>query len=120
MAARLRRTIRSPCTGGEPSAEGACIWTQNPKTVTSVTKAYSATASASKIRWACWYSTRQGDHDVFLECLSAWEGFNVAFNGSKGRIEAKVVEQSYINSGGDKALEGAVCGKKIDVLPDVR
>lgn len=52
-----------------------------------------------------------------LNAYLPWEGFNVVFNGSKGRIEAKVVEQSYINSGGDKALEGAVVGKTINVFP---
>jgi len=52
-----------------------------------------------------------------LNAYLPWEGFNVVFNGSKGRIEVKVVEQSYINSGGDKALEGAVVGKTINVFP---
>ena len=52
-----------------------------------------------------------------LNAYLPWEGFNVVFNGSKGHIEVKVVEQSYINSGGDKALEGAVVGKTINVFP---
>lgn len=52
-----------------------------------------------------------------LNAYLPWEGFNVVFNGSKGRIEMKVVEKSYINSGGDKALEGAVKGKSILVFP---
>ncbi len=52
-----------------------------------------------------------------LNAYLPWEGFNVVFNGSKGRIEVKVVEQSYVNSGGDKALEGAVVGKTINVFP---
>lgn len=52
-----------------------------------------------------------------LNAYLPWEGFNIAINGSKGRIEAKVVEQSYINSGGDKALEGAVVGTTINVFP---
>lgn len=46
-----------------------------------------------------------------------WEGFNVVINGSKGRIEMKVVEQSYINAGGEKGDEGAVNSKKIKVFP---
>jgi hypothetical protein len=46
-----------------------------------------------------------------------WEGFNVNINGSKGRIEYNVVEQSYINSGGDPNQEGATKGKKITVYP---
>ncbi|WP_438938560.1 Gfo/Idh/MocA family protein [Alicyclobacillus suci] len=52
-----------------------------------------------------------------LNAYLPWEGFNVAFNGTKGRLEMKVVEQSYVNSGGDKALEGAVQGVTIMVFP---
>lgn len=52
-----------------------------------------------------------------LNAYLPWEGFNVVFNGSKGRIEMKVVEKSYINSGGDKEQEGALKGKWITVFP---
>lgn len=52
-----------------------------------------------------------------LVAYQPWEGFNVVFNGTKGRIEMKVVEQSYINAGGDKALEGALEEKSIKVYP---
>jgi len=52
-----------------------------------------------------------------LNAYMPWEGFNVAFNGSKGRIELKVVETSYVNGGGDKALEGAAVGSSIIVFP---
>ncbi len=52
-----------------------------------------------------------------LNAYLPWEGFNVAFNGTKGRIEIKVVEQSYVNAGGDRDLEGAVVGKSIIVFP---
>jgi len=52
-----------------------------------------------------------------LYAYAPWEGFRVAFNGTKGRIEMDVVESSYVNSGGDQALEGAVKGKKILVHP---
>lgn len=52
-----------------------------------------------------------------LNAYLPWEGFNVVFNGSKGRIEVQVVEKSYINAGGDKANEGALTGKKITVHP---
>jgi hypothetical protein len=52
-----------------------------------------------------------------LNAYLPWEGFNVVFNGSKGRLEVKVVEQSYVNSGGKKSEEGAVKGKKITVFP---
>ncbi|WP_276356923.1 Gfo/Idh/MocA family protein [Cohnella caldifontis] len=52
-----------------------------------------------------------------LNAYLPWEGYNIAFNGTKGRIEMKIVEQSYVNSGGDKALEGAVKGVTILVFP---
>ncbi|CAM3673193.1 Gfo/Idh/MocA family oxidoreductase [Cohnella lubricantis] len=52
-----------------------------------------------------------------LNAYLPWEGYRIAFNGTKGRIEMKVVEQSYVNSGGDKALEGAVQGVNILVFP---
>ncbi|MNP55612.1 putative oxidoreductase YteT precursor [compost metagenome] len=52
-----------------------------------------------------------------LVAYQPWEGYRIVFNGSKGRIEANVVEQSYVNSGGDKALEGALKGKSITVFP---
>ena len=45
------------------------------------------------------------------------EGFRVAFNGSKGRMELEVYENSYVNSGGEKSGEGAVKSKKIMVHP---
>ncbi|MDG5787854.1 Gfo/Idh/MocA family oxidoreductase [Evansella sp. AB-P1] len=52
-----------------------------------------------------------------LNAYLPWEGFIVSFNGSKGRMEVKVREQSYINSGGDKADEGALAEKSIQILP---
>lgn len=52
-----------------------------------------------------------------LNAYLPWEGFNVVFNGSKGRLEMKVVEKSYVNAGGDKELEGALEGKSIIVFP---
>ncbi|NMA82267.1 MAG: Gfo/Idh/MocA family oxidoreductase [Epulopiscium sp.] len=52
-----------------------------------------------------------------LNAYLPWEGFRVVFNGSKGRIQVSVVEQTYVNAGGDKALEGAVKQKSITVFP---
>jgi hypothetical protein len=52
-----------------------------------------------------------------LYAYAPWEGFRVCFNGTKGRIEMNVIEQSYVNSGGEQGLEGAVKGKKITVFP---
>ncbi|WP_248925260.1 Gfo/Idh/MocA family protein [Paenibacillus hamazuiensis] len=52
-----------------------------------------------------------------LYAYAPWEGFRVSFSGTKGRIEMNVIEQSYVNSGGEQGLEGAVVGKKIIVHP---
>jgi len=52
-----------------------------------------------------------------LNAYMPWEGFNIAINGSKGRIEVKVVEMSYINAGGDKENEGALLVKEVVVHP---
>lgn len=52
-----------------------------------------------------------------LNAYLPWEGYQVSFNGSKGRMEVKIVEASYVNSGGEKALEGAVVGKTIHIFP---
>ena len=45
------------------------------------------------------------------------EGFRVVFTGSRGRMEYDVLEQSYVNAGGDKAKEGATKYTKITVYP---
>ena len=52
-----------------------------------------------------------------LNCYMPWEGFQVSMNGSKGRIEMKIVEKSYVNSGGNKDDEGAAKTKSITVIP---
>lgn len=52
-----------------------------------------------------------------LVAYQPWEGYRLAINGTKGRIEMSVIEQSYVNSGGDKKLEGALKGKSLRVLP---
>lgn len=52
-----------------------------------------------------------------LNAYMPWEGYIVVFNGSKGRLEVQVREQSYINSGGSKTDEGKVKEKSIRVLP---
>ena len=49
--------------------------------------------------------------------MHAMGGFCVSLNGSKGRIEYKVVEKSYINAGGDRENEGALEQKSIQVFP---
>ena len=52
-----------------------------------------------------------------LNAYMPWEGFRVMINGTKGRIQASIVEQTYINGGGDVALEGAVKQTSIGVFP---
>jgi len=52
-----------------------------------------------------------------LNSYMPWEGFCVNFNGSKGRIEYKVIENSYINAGGDRDEEGSLKNKEIVVWP---
>ncbi|WP_046215732.1 Gfo/Idh/MocA family protein [Paenibacillus wulumuqiensis] len=52
-----------------------------------------------------------------LNAYMPWEGYRIAFNGTRGRIEMQVIEKSYVNAGGDKADEGALEGKQITVFP---
>jgi predicted dehydrogenase len=52
-----------------------------------------------------------------LNSYMPWEGFVVAINGSKGRIQYKTVEKSYVNSGGDAADEGATEHQALVVYP---
>jgi predicted dehydrogenase len=39
-----------------------------------------------------------------LNAFNAWEGYMIAFNGTKGRIEHSIVEQSYVS--GDGTVQG--------------
>jgi len=52
-----------------------------------------------------------------LNSYMPWEGYNVFINGSKGRIEYRVTERSYINAGGEPGVEGAYTGSSIVVQP---
>ncbi|MGG1594949.1 Gfo/Idh/MocA family protein [Terribacillus saccharophilus] len=52
-----------------------------------------------------------------LNAYLPWEGFIVSFNGTKGRIDARIVEKSYVNSGGSKAEEGQLEQLSIVVSP---
>ena len=52
-----------------------------------------------------------------LNAYSPIEGFRVVFNGTKGRIEADIIENVYVNASGDKENEGAVVGSSIVVYP---
>jgi predicted dehydrogenase len=50
-----------------------------------------------------------------LNAFNAWEGYTVAFNGTKGRIEHTVVESTYIN--GAENPHGAFTGVHTRVIP---
>ena len=52
-----------------------------------------------------------------LNAFNAWEGYMVAFNGTKGRIEHSIVESVYVN--GTESVQGGVApdGVKIRVVP---
>ncbi|KAL2192698.1 hypothetical protein P885DRAFT_47056 [Corynascus similis CBS 632.67] len=52
-----------------------------------------------------------------LTAYAPWEGFRVSFNGTGGRLEVEVAENSYVNSGGDQGAEGAVERKSILLRP---
>jgi predicted dehydrogenase len=52
-----------------------------------------------------------------LNAYLPWEGFQVSFNGTKGRIDARIIEKSYVNSGGKKAEEGQLEQVSIVVSP---
>ncbi|PAD21748.1 Gfo/Idh/MocA family protein [Terribacillus saccharophilus] len=52
-----------------------------------------------------------------LNAYLPWEGFIVSFNGTKGRIDARIIEKSYVNSGGSKAEEGQLEQLSILVSP---
>ncbi|MCL6339466.1 Gfo/Idh/MocA family oxidoreductase [Pectobacterium carotovorum subsp. carotovorum] len=52
-----------------------------------------------------------------LNAYLPWEGLNVVFNGSKGRLEMKLVEKSYVNGGGQKEDEGALNECEIKIYP---
>ncbi len=52
-----------------------------------------------------------------LNAFNAWEGYTIAFNGTKGRLEHSVVESVYVN--GAECAQGAVApdGVRIRLIP---
>lgn len=52
-----------------------------------------------------------------LTAYSPLEGFRVSLTGSKGRLELEVIERSYINSGGEQSLEGALESRSLILRP---
>ena len=51
-----------------------------------------------------------------LTAYSPWEGYRIAFNGTKGRIELEELEKSYVNAGGGIG-EGVTHSKRLTVFP---
>ncbi len=52
-----------------------------------------------------------------LYAYAPWEGFNVAINGTGGRLELTVHETSYINAGAGSDTEGAAKGVRLYHFP---
>lgn len=52
-----------------------------------------------------------------LNAYMPWEGFRIALNGSKGRIEMAIGEKTYINAGGEITDEGASRYRQLRVFP---
>jgi predicted dehydrogenase len=46
-----------------------------------------------------------------------WEGFRVNLNGTAGRIEMHIVEDSYVNGGAEAVKEGSLVSKSLRVYP---
>lgn len=52
-----------------------------------------------------------------LTAYAPWEGFRVNFNGTGGRLEVEVVENSYVNSGGDQVSIVHLAYSSFETLP---
>ncbi len=52
-----------------------------------------------------------------LTAYSPWEGFRVAFNGTKGRIELEEFEKSYVSAGNSHISDGVSKSKQLTVFP---
>lgn len=52
-----------------------------------------------------------------LTAYSPWEGFRIAFNGTKGRIELDEMEQSYIAAGNSHIGDGLSKSQRLLVFP---
>jgi len=52
-----------------------------------------------------------------LNAYLPWEGFRVALNGSKGRLQILVAEKSYVNAAAEGAAEGAARTRRITLFP---
>ena len=54
-----------------------------------------------------------------LNAFNAWEGYQIAFNGTLGRLEHAIVEQVYVNAADSDDAQGAIAdgGVRTRVIP---
>ncbi len=52
-----------------------------------------------------------------LTAYAPWEGFRVSFTGTKGRLEAEIVESGYVSAAGERSMEGVSKEQRIMVRP---
>lgn len=52
-----------------------------------------------------------------LTAYSPWEGYRIAFNGTKGRIELDELESSYISAGNSHISDGCTHSTRLMVMP---
>ena len=52
-----------------------------------------------------------------LTAYSPGEGFRVSFTGTKGRLEAEIVESGYVSAAGERSMEGVPTEQRITVRP---
>jgi predicted dehydrogenase len=52
-----------------------------------------------------------------LHAYAPWEGYRIAFNGTKGRIEVNHQEASYINAGTGSLNEGVSSSEQLILMP---
>jgi len=52
-----------------------------------------------------------------LHAYAPWEGYRVAFNGTRGRLELDHLESSYINAGSGDLNEGASHSERLILMP---
>ena len=95
--ARRRRSARSSWTSRRIRSSSRCTSIRKNTTATSATAACSVPRSTSRTRMNVVVTY---DSDAILSyslnAASPWEGYEVTFNGTKGRLEHKVVEQAEL------------------------
>ena len=52
-----------------------------------------------------------------LTAYSPWEGYRIAFNGTKGRLELDELEKSYISAGNSLIGDGLSQSQRLTVFP---